>query len=62
MGVTRVNKATEATVTSTGKSPGTFPYVAQKCFVKQGGGQQLTSTLWIAHFLSCLAVAECGQT
>ena len=38
MGVTRVNKATEATVTSTGKGPGTFPYVAPEMFRKARRG------------------------
>ena len=38
MGVTRIKKATEATVTSTGKSPGTFPYMAPEMFRKAKRG------------------------
>lgn len=38
MGVTRVKKATEATVTSTGKGPGTFPYMAPEMFRKARRG------------------------
>ena len=34
MGVTQVNKATEATVTSMGKGLGTFPYMAPEMFRK----------------------------
>ena len=34
MGVTQVNKATEATVTSMGKGLGTFPYMPPEMFRK----------------------------
>ena len=38
MGVTRIKQATEATVTSVGKGPGTIPYMAPEMFQKARRG------------------------
>ena len=46
MVVTRIKKATEATVTSMGKGPETFPYIAPEMFRKARRGTAV-DILWL---------------
>ena len=46
MGVTRIKKAAEATVTSLGKGLGTFPYMAPEMFRKARRGTAVLPRLF----------------
>ena len=57
MGVTRLKKATEATITSTGRGPGTYPYMAPEMFRKSRRGKPAD-----IYYLGCTLLELFGQS
>ena len=56
MGVTRLKKATEATITSTGRGPGTYLYMAPEMFRKSRRGKPVD-----IYSLGCTLLELFGQ-
>lgn len=62
MGVTKLKQLSEATVTSTSRGPGTFPYMAPEMFKKVRRGCPVAIySLGCLYLESCSLREGCGQ-